>query len=163
VAEPLRQDATVHELQPATVPYTRFQAVSEALIREQEDRDVLKDTLRTYKRQLGQAKAELKRLLAEYADDDEVVEFLAWWAKSSGRGPRTDITPTSDRAEHYRKLRKRKRTRREIATMVLGARNHHFPPFRKRDDLEDLARSTKWAEECLEIGEKILAEREQAA
>jgi hypothetical protein len=141
-----------------TVPLARFQAVSEALMDTQEklaDRD---DHVSKLRRELGWAKGELKRLLAEYADDDEVVEFLVRWRDSSGRGKRTDVTPNSDRADYYRKLRKRKRTRHEIGLMVIGARNHHFQPFRKRDDMEDFAKSTKWAEECLEIGLRVQGE-----
>jgi hypothetical protein len=146
---------------PESVPLARFQAVSEALIDTQEKLDDRDDHIKKLRRELARTKGELKRLLAEYADDDEVVLFLTRWKESGGRSSRTDVSPTSDRADYYRRLRKRKRTRREIGLMVIGARNHHFPPFRKRDDMEDFAKSTKWAEECLELGLGLVGEKHE--
>jgi hypothetical protein len=53
---------------------------------------------------------------------------------------------------------------REVALMVVGAHHHHFAPFRDRDDMEDFAKSLKWAETCLRIGlERNPSKEEDAA
>jgi hypothetical protein len=126
-----------------------------------EENEGLRTSLRSLNAQLRKARHELNELLDNFAPDEEWTEFVAWWIAYTGRTQGTKVDPGTDRCKHYKKLRKRFE-RREVALMVVGAHHHHFAPFRDRDDMEDFAKSLKWAETCLRIGLERNPPKEEA-
>jgi hypothetical protein len=173
-AEPAREPDNLHQLQPATVPYAKFQVVTEALTEAQARLSAIEGL---FAGEQDRHDAKVKRLenrVAELEDEGapeegEVKEFLEWWVGFTGRIPgETRIGKTTKRAklvrQTYRQLGKihGDQTLRIMALAVVGNAQSAWHRSQGFTDIQDIFKDEARIERFVQMGRDHYAKQAAA-